>query len=355
MQTIVSKNDLIRVLDLIPAWVHDSSTDWAAVSHALLDAISNDVADAMLNIARSDLSRRTFPLSTRVEIKRRHRRRRRRYTCHIRVLLRNKPYESTLRHPRLAFLERSPAFRFWMKIAPPVPPPPTVSDTAFATLSRGQDLLSRGGNDASNNTACPICLESLHHAADSACTSTEGPAGGAHVASSDAAMADIPVEMPCRHCFHESCLRKWLNRNSRCPVCRYDMLHPDGRDDMDAGDFTSVSATTTIHEEEADVADTTEESAEWAEVPPPPHAPEEDYHHPGRQSLEEGTEMDEFVDSIVQHMSCKRPARMYIHNTYGRLHGCRTKHTSFAYGDAISGSPRSEHRMVSPVRSHVGY
>ena len=27
-------------------------------------------------------------------------------------------------------------------------------------------------------------------------------------------------QLPCKHCFHEPCLRKWMPRNKTCPVCR---------------------------------------------------------------------------------------------------------------------------------------
>ena len=27
--------------------------------------------------------------------------------------------------------------------------------------------------------------------------------------------------LPCKHCFHESCLRSWFERQSNCPTCRW--------------------------------------------------------------------------------------------------------------------------------------
>ncbi|KAI8902862.1 hypothetical protein BC833DRAFT_571873 [Globomyces pollinis-pini] len=31
------------------------------------------------------------------------------------------------------------------------------------------------------------------------------------------------IRMPCHHLYHESCLAGWLNNNSTCPTCRYEV------------------------------------------------------------------------------------------------------------------------------------
>lgn len=29
--------------------------------------------------------------------------------------------------------------------------------------------------------------------------------------------------LPCKHYFHYACLRPWFEKNTRCPVCRFDI------------------------------------------------------------------------------------------------------------------------------------
>ena len=48
--------------------------------------------------------------------------------------------------------------------------------------------------------------------ANSSCTICQSPLGDGHV-----------YKLPCSHCFHEQCLRRWLHDNSSCPVCRFDL------------------------------------------------------------------------------------------------------------------------------------
>jgi hypothetical protein len=28
------------------------------------------------------------------------------------------------------------------------------------------------------------------------------------------------IKTECLHCFHEECLKKWINKNNTCPICR---------------------------------------------------------------------------------------------------------------------------------------
>ena len=42
---------------------------------------------------------------------------------------------------------------------------------------------------------CPICLEKFN-------------------------ISEETLQMPCKHCFHEECLKKWLSTDNTCPVCR---------------------------------------------------------------------------------------------------------------------------------------
>lgn len=68
-----------------------------------------------------------------------------------------------------------------------------------------------GGEGGAMSTTCVICHEEMH---------VGGGAPGAPAAEG-AARGRVPKRMPaCGHCFHEGCLRSWLERQSRCPICR---------------------------------------------------------------------------------------------------------------------------------------
>eukprot|EP00760_Papus_ankaliazontas_P026592 PhM_4_TR3052/c0_g1_i1/m.97752 len=44
---------------------------------------------------------------------------------------------------------------------------------------------------------------------------------------------DPSVGLPCKHCFHKSCISEWLQRKKRCPFCRMDLV-PHRRNATDA-------------------------------------------------------------------------------------------------------------------------
>lgn len=52
------------------------------------------------------------------------------------------------------------------------------------------------------NEECSMCLESLILSPDE-----EG----------------LICQLPCGHCFHDECIRTWLNRQQRCPLCKKDI------------------------------------------------------------------------------------------------------------------------------------
>lgn len=35
--------------------------------------------------------------------------------------------------------------------------------------------------------------------------------------------AEKVTEMPCSHCFHRSCLMRWLEKQNTCPLCRLEL------------------------------------------------------------------------------------------------------------------------------------
>ena len=74
-------------------------------------------------------------------------------------------------------------------------PASVMSDTNFSTKQTTQYRQDRMSHFKSNNTECVICLEPLASGGDF-------------------------VLQPCRHVFHNHCIREWLNENSVCPLCR---------------------------------------------------------------------------------------------------------------------------------------
>lgn len=48
--------------------------------------------------------------------------------------------------------------------------------------------------------------------------------------------AEMPIKStPCRHCFHEECLGKWLKVSTTCPLCRVDLEEAVSAVDEEAG------------------------------------------------------------------------------------------------------------------------
>ena len=41
---------------------------------------------------------------------------------------------------------------------------------------------------------------------------------------------DIIFELPCKHYFLEDCLKKWLEHNTTCPLCRFDLKNKPRKD-----------------------------------------------------------------------------------------------------------------------------
>ena len=53
-----------------------------------------------------------------------------------------------------------------------------------------------------SKTACSICLDFF-------------------------SVGDTVRRLPCRHCYHQSCVIPWLSKNSTCPSCRQDLPTDD--------------------------------------------------------------------------------------------------------------------------------
>eukprot|EP00927_Polykrikos_kofoidii_P066019 TRINITY_DN61699_c0_g1_i1.p1 TRINITY_DN61699_c0_g1~~TRINITY_DN61699_c0_g1_i1.p1 ORF type:complete len:338 (-),score=23.68 TRINITY_DN61699_c0_g1_i1:34-1047(-) len=65
-----------------------------------------------------------------------------------------------------------------------------------------QDVLARfpilPASGVDTSTECPVCLASWHDSSSW-------------------------MELPCRHLFHKTCIKRWLRRSCLCPVCRQDV------------------------------------------------------------------------------------------------------------------------------------
>ncbi|KAJ3669368.1 hypothetical protein LUZ60_011318 [Juncus effusus] len=48
-------------------------------------------------------------------------------------------------------------------------------------------------------------------------------------------MGEKGKEMPCKHKFHESCILKWLELHSSCPVCRFEIEGEERKEDEEWG------------------------------------------------------------------------------------------------------------------------
>ncbi|RNF08500.1 hypothetical protein TraAM80_02726 [Trypanosoma rangeli] len=76
---------------------------------------------------------------------------------------------------------------------------------SFETLPNG---LQEGDRceypEAFLTSSCAICLESV--------IGSNGPV----------------VVLPCRHCFHKDCIKHWLAEHLECPLCRANVVPPQG-------------------------------------------------------------------------------------------------------------------------------
>ena len=77
-------------------------------------------------------------------------------------------------------------------------------------------------DDLNNEEDCPICAESLQQRG-----------------------SRVDVE-PCGHSFHASCIRKWIFKSGRCPICRGNALKKT--EDRAPGDLCKLLVTVTNEE-----------------------------------------------------------------------------------------------------------
>ena len=67
-----------------------------------------------------------------------------------------------------------------------------------------------GNAEAANENTCAICL----------CQMQDG---------------DTVGDIPCKHLFHKGCLKSWLTRSNRCPLCQKDVLQINGGSSLQLG------------------------------------------------------------------------------------------------------------------------
>ncbi|KAL6010547.1 hypothetical protein ACLOJK_000981 [Asimina triloba] len=84
--------------------------------------------------------------------------------------------------------------------AGPKKPPPASKDVVanLPIINVTSDILERLGSE----TQCAVCRESL-------------------------VVDDKMQELPCRHLFHPSCLKPWLDEHNSCPICRHELRTDD--------------------------------------------------------------------------------------------------------------------------------
>ncbi|KAG9307781.1 hypothetical protein G9A89_023346 [Geosiphon pyriformis] len=62
------------------------------------------------------------------------------------------------------------------------------------------------------------------------------------VCKDDFKEAEEATTLPCKHAFHDECIRPWLKMNGTCPVCRYSLVQQDGGgNDQNRNDGSSSS------------------------------------------------------------------------------------------------------------------
>jgi hypothetical protein len=106
-------------------------------------------------------------------------------------------------HPMNIFEDTFPGFLDdgWSNIRGPFPPVRTRSLPEPPPARQQEVTPSRFAHrsvrtsDVQKETKCSICLEEF----------TRG---------------ESVCELPCKHIFHDACVREWLKREATCPVCR---------------------------------------------------------------------------------------------------------------------------------------
>lgn len=95
-------------------------------------------------------------------------------------------------------------------------------------------------------TECSICQEGMDFESMKQLQTESGESIiNSNVSTADEDDAALIYKLPCRHCYHVTCVTQWLDSHNTCPMCRFQM--PTERK-MDGDLSTPFQPNTTLHD-----------------------------------------------------------------------------------------------------------
>eukprot|EP00439_Symbiodinium_sp_Y106_P036939 s2003_g4.t1 len=91
----------------------------------------------------------------------------------------------------------------------------------------GKSLIGRSPVSGSGKIHEQIWVEEAIKATRPLCYSkTDGRETTCCICLGEFEEQELLRELPCDHCFHHSCLEKWLQKSTSCPLCRSSLQQP---------------------------------------------------------------------------------------------------------------------------------